>query len=106
MITNNDDTGIAFLMIIVGRNQRNPIFSELSKAGVRIMNVTYGKGSVKASYLMDTLGLIPEENKAVILCLLPGEKVDEVLDLLINKFRFNEPNTGIAFTIPVDELSF
>ena len=51
-------------------------------------------------------GLVPEENKVVITCLLPSEKSDALLDMLVEKFNFDKPNTGIAFTIPVEKLSY
>lgn len=97
---------IKFLTLIAGRKHKDALLDALFKAGGRLINIVYGRGSVKSSYIKDMLGLVPEENKVVITCLLPGEKSDAVLDMLVREFNFDKPNTGIAFTIPVEKLSF
>lgn len=96
---------IVYMVIIVGRNQTPKLLEAITEHGGRVINSIYGKGSVKASYLQSVLGLVPEENKTVITCLLVKENSDAMFDMLIDKFDFNKPNTGIAFTIPVEELS-
>ena len=97
---------IEFLMVIAGRKQREALTEEISRSGGRLLNVVYGKGSVKSSYLIDAFGLVPEEQKVVITCLLQKKKSDEMIRMLTDKFHFDKPNTGIAFTVPVDKLSF
>ncbi len=51
------------------------------------------------------LGLVPEEHKVLITCLISRGKVDKVMEMLEREFHFNRPNTGIAFTIPIEKLS-
>jgi len=97
---------IVRLTIIVGRKQRDVISTEISQHGGRLLGISYGQGSVKASYLKDALGLTPEENKVIITCLMAKKKTDEVFEMLNTRFHFNKPNTGIAFTTPVEEVSF
>ncbi len=105
-MTNDIKCCIEFLTLIAGRKQKEALLDALSEAGGRLINIVYGKGSVKSSYLKDMFGLVPEENKVVITCLLPSEKSDALLDMLVEKFNFDKPNTGIAFTIPVEKLSY
>lgn len=93
-------------MLIVGRKQKDAMLSSLMKEGAHLTNIIYGRGTVEASYLQNVLGLTPEENKVMIMCMLPDSKTDAINKMLIEKFHFNQPNTGIAFTIPVDYLSF
>lgn len=102
---NNCLNGIVFLMLIAGRKQKDALLDALTEAGGKLIKTVYGRGSVKSSYLKDMLGLVPEENKVVITCLLSGEKADAALEMLVKKFNFDKPNTGIAFTIPVEKLS-
>lgn len=97
---------IVLLTIIAGRKQRSELTAALSESGGRIINVMYGKGSVKANILMESFGLAPEENKVLITCLLKNDRSDDMLEMLIERFDFNKPNTGIAFTIPLEKLSF
>ncbi len=105
-MTNDVPRCIEFLTLIAGRKHKDALLDALSGAGGRLINVVYGKGSVKLSYLRDILGLVPEENKVVITCLLPSEKSDVVLNMLVGKFNFDKPNTGIAFTIPIEKLFY
>ncbi len=104
-MTNNNLKSIVFLMLVAGRKQKEELLEALTQAGGRMVNAVYGRGSVQTNYLMDILGLIPEEHKVVITCMLPSEKSDDVLEMLINKFNFDKPNTGIAFTVPIDKIS-
>lgn len=99
-------SGIVFWVIIAGRKQKDDLLSELLKKGARLANTVYGRGTVEASYLENVLGLIPEENKALIVCVLPDSKTEDVIKMLVDEFQFDKPNTGIAFTIPVERLSF
>ena len=96
---------LEFLTLIAGRKKKEALLGALHEAGGRLVHVVYGKSSVKAGYFRDMLGLVPEENKVVITCLLPAEKSSAVFDMLVKKFDFDKPNTGIAFTIPIEKLS-
>ena len=51
------------------------------------------------------LGLMPEEKKIVITSLLTSAASKTVLKLLETDFDFDKPNTGIAFTVPVETVS-
>ena len=97
---------IVFLIIIAGRKQKDALLSSLTEAGTHLTCTMYGKGTVTAGYLESVFGLVPEENKAVITCMLPKDKLEAVMNTLVEKFKFDEPNTGVAFTIPLEELSF
>lgn len=103
---NDDAEEILFLVLIAGRKQKDPLLTMLLQSGARVVNTLYGRGSVKAGCLKNALGLVPEENKVVITCVSTNEKADVILKLLIDQFGFHKPNTGIAFTIPIDRLSF
>ena len=97
---------ISYLVLVAGRKQKEALLCALSDAGVHLTNTIYGKGTVNASYLKNILGLVPEENKVVITCVLNHNKVDSVFKMLIEKFNFDKPNTGIACVLPIDQLSF
>ena len=51
---------------------------------------------------MNLFGFIAEEHKVIMNGLLLKEKSDEVLKMLVEKFHFDRPNTGIAFTTPAE----
>ena len=102
---NNNSCCIKYLILIAGRKHKTALLNALSKSGGKLIEVVYGKGSVKSNYLSDMFGLVHEENKILVTCLLPGDKVKAVFDMLIEKFDFDKPNTGIAFTIAVEALA-
>ncbi len=93
---------LEFLTIIAGRKLKDSLVESLSSEGGRLITVMYGKGSVRSDYLRDMFGLVPEENKVMITCLLPCKKADTVMGMLVSKFHFDKPNTGIAFTVPIN----
>ena len=97
---------IEYLTLIAGRKSRAALVHALSEAGGRLIKIVYAKGSVHSNYLLDMFGLVPEENKVVITCLLPHDKAEAVLQMLVDQFHFDQPNTGIAFTVPVEKLSY
>ncbi|MEA5013050.1 MAG: hypothetical protein VB099_00675 [Candidatus Limiplasma sp.] len=96
---------IRFFVVIADRKKKGALLEALCQVGCKMVNSLYAKGSVSASAFMDAFGFAHEENKVLITFLLPGEKADAALDLLTKQFHFNKPNTGIAFTIPVEGLS-
>lgn len=93
------------MTLIAGRKHKSALLDAIAKAGGHLINVVYGQGSAESSYLTDMFGFVPEVDKVVITCLLSGDKADAALDMLVEKFHFDKPNTGIAFTTPVEMLS-
>jgi hypothetical protein len=96
---------IVLLAVIVERKRKDDLIGVLSKAGGQLINTIYGKGLVKAGYLREALGLVPEDNRVVVTCLLPSEESAPLIEALIEEFSLGKP-TGAAFTIPVETLSF
>lgn len=101
-----NEHSIEFLMLIAERKYKEELCTMLTRAGGRIISTIYAKGSVKANSLMEVLGFVVEEHKVLITSLISDEKADDVLKTLIKEFHFDNPNTGIAFTIPVEGLSY
>lgn len=97
---------LVFLTVIAGRKQKDALLSALAAAGMQLVHTKYGLGTVKAGYLQSTLGLVPEEKKVLITSLSTRQKANAALGMLVEKFHFDKPNTGIAFTVPVEKLSF
>jgi len=105
-MSNDAPSHLVFLTVISGRKLKSSLTEALWKAGGHLINTVYGKSSAHADYLRDMFGLVPEENKSIITCLLPEKETDTVLDMLISQFHFDRPNTGIAFTISIGNISF
>lgn len=97
--------GIDFLTLIAGRKYKDEILKLLLNSECHLIDVVYAKGSVKTGYFKDMLGLVPEEKKVLITCLIANNLSAKLLDQLVTKFNFDNPNTGVAFVVPVDKLS-
>lgn len=97
---------VVCLVLISGRKSKDELLSLLVKEGGHLIDILYGKGAFKANYLQDMLGLVHEESKVFITCLLQEHKADNVLYKLVEEHHFDKMNTGIAYTIPVDHISF
>lgn len=96
---------IEFLTLIVDRNHKDEIVKLLFESRCHLVNVVYAKGSAQTGYFKDMLGLVQEEKKVVITCLVTSDLSGKLFDQLTAKFNFDKPDTGIAFTIPVEKLS-
>lgn len=105
-MNNNDRAKISYLVLIAGRRNKDALLAALSEYGAKVVNILYGKGSAGGGHLLNMFGFIPERHKAVITCLTSEAKAEEILAMLADKFDFNSPNTGIAFTIPVDKIVY
>jgi hypothetical protein len=93
---------IVLLAVVVERKQKNDLIDRLLEASGQLINTIYGKGLVKAGYFREAFGLLPEDNRVIVTCLLPSEESGPLLDALAEKFG----KTCIAFTVPVEKLSF
>lgn len=104
-MTNVSAKGIVQLTVIAGKQQKDPLIEAIAQAGGLLMDIAYGRGTVRPNRLMDLFGLISEEKKVFITCLLSAEKADGVFKILLERFNFDKPNTGIAFSVPVEKIS-
>ena len=105
-MANETPIKLMYMVVIAERNLKDQILSAMSEKGCHVINIVYGSGSVKAGYLADALGLVPEEHKILITCLILNTKAEVVFEMLTADFNFNNPNTGIAYTIPVENLLY
>jgi len=103
---NENPIKLMYMVVIAGRDQKDHILTAMSEKGCHVINVVYGKGSAKAGFLADALGLVPEENKILITCLILNTKAEPIFEMLEADFKFDKSNTGIAYTIPVEKLLY
>mgnify|MGYP000849113635 CR=1 FL=1 len=96
---------VEFLTVIAGRKYKDEILKLLVASRCHLINVVYAKGSAQYGYFRDMLGLVPEEKKVMITCLVTSDIAGKILDQLVSEFNFDKPDTGLAYTVPVDKLS-
>jgi hypothetical protein len=104
MMANNDSPKIMYMVIIAGRKQKDRLLTALSGKGCRIIHTFYGKGTANPDHILDSI--MHEENKVLITCLVSGEESETIFNMLLTDFNFDEKDTGIAYMIPVDKVSY
>lgn len=102
----NTQLKLSFLVIIAERKRKDLLLSALSEQGAQVVNVLYGTGSANTGYLSEMFGIKTEKQKAVIICLINDAKLGRTTEMLLRHFDFNSPNTGIAFTVPVENVMY
>lgn len=97
---------IFVMTIIIGRRKKDYLLTLLTEQHCPLITTCYGQGTVDQNYLEKLMGLTPEEEKVIINCLVREDHKQDILDMLIEKCHFNQANTGIAFTAPVENIVF
>lgn len=104
----NDTTmkSLQYFVIIADQKRKNKFLTLLSEHGAHGVETVYGHGSMSPSAIAAAFGLEVEQGKVLISCLMKTHNAREVIDILYREYKFDEPNTGIAFGIPVEGLAF
>lgn len=97
---------LQYFVIIAKQKKKEKFLSLLSDYGASGIETVYGHGSISPSALAAAFGLDAEEGRVLISCLIKTEKAKELMDVLYKDYKFNKPNTGFAFCIPVEGLAF
>lgn len=98
--------GLQCVIIIAEQKKKNKFLSLLGEFGAHGIETVYGHGSMSPSAIAAAFGFEAEQGKVLISCLLKTEKTTELINVLYHDYNFNKPNTGIAFSIPVEGLAF
>lgn len=94
------------LVIIADQKKKDRFLRLLNEYGAHGIETVYGHGSMSPSALAAAFGLDAEQGKVLITCLLRSEKAMQLIETLYRDYKFDKPNTGIAFSIPVEGLAF
>ncbi|MBQ7761343.1 MAG: hypothetical protein IJ400_04735 [Clostridia bacterium] len=102
----NTQATVQHFVIIAEQKLKNKFLSLLSDYGAKGIQTVYGRGSMNPNALASAFGFEVEQKKVLITCLVKSEQAKELVNILYNDYKFSEPNTGIAFSIPVEGLAF
>lgn len=94
------------LTIITSRRKKERLLWSLAEFHPKLLTTNYASGTISANFLENFIGLIPEEEKVMINCLIKKKQKADIFAMLRNDFHFDQPNTGIAFTAKVAHLVF
>lgn len=90
-------------VIIINDGKARKVIKHAKSLGATGATVFYGMGSVKSLKILEFLEL--HSIKKEIIVLINEQSVNKEILLSLNqKFHFDRPNHGIAFTIPITSL--
>lgn len=98
--------GLQYFVIIAEQKKKDKFLSLLNNYDARGIEIVYGHGSMSPSAIVAAFGFDSEQGKVIITCLLKNDNAKEILNLLYYDYNFKKPNTGIAFSVSVEGLSF
>ena len=98
--------GLQYFVIIAEQKKKNKFLNLLGEFGARGIETVYAHGSMSPSAIAAAFGLEAEQGKVMLTCLLQNEKAKKLIDVLYNEYKFDKPNTGIAFSASVEGIAF
>ena len=98
--------GLQYFVIIAEQKKKKKFLALLDEYDARVIEVVYAHGSMSPSAVAAAFGFESEQKKVMISCLLKNEKAKQLLDVLYTDYKFDKPNTGIAFSTPVEGIAF
>lgn len=98
--------GLQYFVIIAEQKTKKSFMTLLDEYDARGIEVVYAHGSMSPSAVAAAFGFESVQNKVMISCLLKDEKAKELMRVLYDKYNFNKPNTGIAFSVSVEGMAF
>ena len=93
-------------MIIAEQNKKKKFLDLLDEYGAHGIEIVYAHGSMSPSAVAAAFGFESEQKKVMLSCFLKNEKAKQLVDVLYTDYKFDKPNTGIAFSVPVQGIAF
>ncbi|MCD7747923.1 MAG: P-II family nitrogen regulator [Firmicutes bacterium] len=92
----------SFLLTIVGRDSENDFLEFFKAQEIYAVFSAFGRGTASRS-ILDYLG-IENDERTVLMTILPSGKSKKILSLLVERMGINVPGVGIALTIPLESI--
>lgn len=102
MLNNPDQSCLELVCVIVNFGLGSKVIKIARNNGISGGTCFIGKGTVKNNFLefLD----ITDIRKEIVLLIAEKDSAHKALEALDEKFNFEKPNHGIAFTVPITEL--
>ena len=101
-----ESESIVMMTLIAKREEKDNLLSALSESEIHLSNVSYGRGFVRTGYVKFSFGMSRDVRTVIIFCVSTDTKINKFLDRLLTEFNFDKPHTGIAYTIPINSISY
>lgn len=93
---------LKILFTVVHRSKELFYIDLLEQYEVNMQTVVYGHGTSSAG-VFSIFG-IREDNKAIIISIIKEEHVQDVMEMLTEKFEKVKNGKGVAFTVPMKSI--
>ncbi|HKL74174.1 MAG TPA: hypothetical protein VJ903_04715 [Clostridia bacterium] len=94
---------VKLIIVIVDRNMDKKVTNLFNENNIEYHIALLGKGTAPTD--IKTYFGLDEKEKSVIISIAEEQEVKNVFGLLKTELHFDEPNTGIAFTVKIGSLS-
>ncbi len=105
-MSQNKISNVQYFVIIAEQKKKIKFLELLGENDAHAIEVVYAHGSVNPNTFAAAFGFENEQGKVVISCLVKTEKAKALIEILHKDYKFNKPNTGIAFSISVEGIAF
>lgn len=105
-MSNEKNISLQYLVIIAEQKKKDKFISLLTENEAHEIRTIYGRGSMSPSAIAAAFGFEAEQGKVIISCLVTTEKAKQLMQILYKDYKFEKPNTGIAFSVAVEGLMF
>lgn len=92
------------IIVIVERGKANAIVKKATEAGARGATIMFGRGSGEQVFSFFR-SLQIEPSKEIILIIVPSPRLKEIFEAVVDAAKVREPGKGIAFTVPITNLT-
>lgn len=89
--------------VVLNHGMASKVMKHARKLGIPGGTVFLGLGTSKHNKLLNLFDLT-DVRKEVLLMLMRDDEVERTFDDIAQKFKFDKPNHGIAFTMPVHHI--
>lgn len=96
--------GYEAIIVIVERGKANAIVKKATEAGARGATIAYGRGSGEQVFSFFR-SLQVEPSKEIIMIISSQDKLCDIFKVVVEAAKVNEPGKGIAFTVPINNLT-
>ncbi len=92
------------IIVIVERGKANAIVKRATEEGAHGATIVYGRGSGEQVFSFFR-SLQVEPSKEIIMIIVPAEKLQHIFDVVVEVAQVRERGKGIAFTVPLRNLT-
>ena len=96
--------GYEAIIVIVERGKANAIVKKATEAGAKGATIVFGRGSGEQVFSFFR-SLQVEPSKELIMIITDQEHLKPIFDMVVETAKVKEKGKGIAFTVPINNLT-